>query len=117
MSIDPAASPDQATAFLAPAESPAQPARRVEAVDALRGAVMILMVLDHTRDYFGNMGIEPTDPVPGESRGLFPDTVGDPLLLRPVFAFPWQGRVLISRPLEAGRGATSRCSSLRGESG
>jgi uncharacterized membrane protein len=35
--------------------------RRVDAVDLLRGAVMVLMVLDHTRDYFGNAAINPTD--------------------------------------------------------
>ena len=61
MSIEPAESPDHATAFKAPARSPAPPARRVDAVDVLRGAVMVLMVLDHTRDYFGNTAINPTD--------------------------------------------------------
>ena len=60
MSIDPAASPDKATPQKAPAGSPA-PTRRVDAVDVLRGAVMVLMVLDHTRDYFGNAAINPTD--------------------------------------------------------
>jgi uncharacterized membrane protein len=56
MSIDPAESPDRAAPFTAPA-----PTRRVDAVDVLRGAVMVLMVLDHTRDYFGNAAINPTD--------------------------------------------------------
>ncbi|HXY36579.1 MAG TPA: heparan-alpha-glucosaminide N-acetyltransferase domain-containing protein [Planctomycetaceae bacterium] len=37
------------------------PARRVDAVDVLRGAIMVLMVLDHTRDYFGNATFDPTD--------------------------------------------------------
>jgi uncharacterized membrane protein len=46
---------------MAPAGWPAPPARRVDAVDVLRGGVMILMVLDHTRDYFGNAAIDPTD--------------------------------------------------------
>ena len=36
-------------------------ARRVDAVDILRGAVMVLMVVDHTRDFFGNAAINPTD--------------------------------------------------------
>jgi uncharacterized membrane protein len=56
MSIEPDASPDKATPLMAPA-----PSRRVDAVDVLRGAVMVLMVLDHTRDYFGNAAINPTD--------------------------------------------------------
>ncbi len=42
-------------------EPPAAPARRVDAVDILRGAVMVLMVLDHTRDYFGDASLNPTD--------------------------------------------------------
>ena len=35
---------------------------RVDAVDLLRGVIMIVMALDHTRDYFGAAGIDPTDP-------------------------------------------------------
>lgn len=34
---------------------------RVEAIDVLRGLVMILMALDHTRDYLGVTSISPTD--------------------------------------------------------
>ena len=60
MSIERAGSPDHATPKITPTESPAL-VRRVDAIDLLRGAVMVLMVLDHTRDYFGNAAINPTD--------------------------------------------------------
>ena len=34
---------------------------RVESVDVVRGIIMILMALDHVRDYFGNLAVNPTD--------------------------------------------------------
>jgi len=45
-----------------PARSvPATRAQRVESVDDLRGVVMIIMALDHVRDYFGGTAISPTN--------------------------------------------------------
>jgi len=35
---------------------------RIESVDILRGIIMIVMALDHVRDFFGNSGLNPTDP-------------------------------------------------------
>jgi uncharacterized membrane protein len=35
---------------------------RLAAVDAVRGIVMVLMVLDHTRDFYMGMRVDPTDP-------------------------------------------------------
>ena len=44
-----------------PLSSPKGVRPRLESVDLLRGAVMVVMVLDHVRDYFMGSRIDPTD--------------------------------------------------------
>ena len=48
---------------VSPSSSDVALSRRIAAVDLLRGLIMIVMALDHTRDFFSNAAIDPTDPV------------------------------------------------------
>src|SRR4051812_30289020 len=44
-------------------EKPVQPARapRLDSVDLLRGIIMVVMALDHVRDFFTNLRYDPLD--------------------------------------------------------
>jgi uncharacterized membrane protein len=63
----------------------AEPRARVESVDVLRGLVMVIMALDHTREFFSNYGGNPTDAA--SASGLIFFTRWITHLCAPTFVF------------------------------
>ena len=55
MSIPATATPVTAT--------PASPAARLDSIDLLRGLIMVVMALDHVRDYFHFSAVQGVDPL------------------------------------------------------
>jgi uncharacterized membrane protein len=53
-----------------PGASATSSCARLESIDVVRGVIMILMALDHTRDFFGTPGQNPTD-LASATAGLF----------------------------------------------
>jgi len=71
---------------------PAQPAPRIQSVDALRGAIMILMAIDHIRDYIARSAMQFYPPTLGVLRRPFSLLAGSPISAR---------RFSCSRPVSA----------------
>jgi uncharacterized membrane protein len=63
--------------------------RRVDSVDLLRGLVMILMALDHTRDFIGNVAAN-SDESCGNDRRAVHDALDHAFLRADLLAAHWR---------------------------
>jgi uncharacterized membrane protein len=73
----------QARAIVAAPETPAARLNRLSSIDLLRGLVIALMALDHTRDFFGASGQSPRDVAePASNVQVARDCPSDPQFSR-----------------------------------
>ena len=68
---------------------------RLESIDILRGVVMILMALDHTRDFLGVPSVSPTNPAQTTIPLFFTRWITHFLCARVLFTY-WYRRVSIA---------------------
>ncbi|HEY7293028.1 MAG TPA: heparan-alpha-glucosaminide N-acetyltransferase domain-containing protein [Vicinamibacterales bacterium] len=97
------------TPVLAAAAKPPRTSR-IESIDVLRGIVMILMAIDHVRDFFGAAG-NPTDPATASAALFFTRWITH--LCAPVF-FLLTGTAAALRRRERSAGEMSRFLFTRG---
>ncbi|HEX8362235.1 MAG TPA: heparan-alpha-glucosaminide N-acetyltransferase domain-containing protein [Longimicrobium sp.] len=97
-----------------PLERTATAAQRVDSVDLLRGLVMVVMVLDHTRDFFhsGVWLFDPTDPTRTTPLVFFTRWITH--FCAPVFVLLAGVGVALQRGRGASRGEVSRFLWTRG---
>ena len=105
MTGEPAVSKTIASPDAAPPAS-TLPQTRVSAVDVLRGLVMVIMALDHTRDFFTNYAGNPLDPQ--KTTLLLYMTRWVTHLCAPVFVFLAGTSIFLQQQTKGMRGLTAR---------
>ena len=82
---------------------------RLESIDVVRGVIMVIMALDHTRDFFGVPGPNPTDLATASAALFFTRWITH--ICAPVFfLLTGTGAFLSLRRTLAGRRSRASCS-------